>query len=211
MAIMHNTSIILVERSIRKRGKVTCALVTDGLSERVLVRKLKQGDEQAFAHLVKLYETRVYNMAYRITGSREDAEDITQETFLGIHSSMTRFKGASKLSTWIYRIAMNHCLEHTRRHRPEMLPLLDDVIHSPSSNDPQLSAEQACTSDAIQRALLGLSYEHRQVVVLHELQELTYSEIADSLGIPIGTVKSRLFNAMRRLKDLLTDFASDGE
>ncbi len=208
---MHNSSIIVAERRVALRGKVTCALVTEGISERVLVRKLKQGDEQAFAHLLKLYETRVFGMAFRMTGSREDAEDITQETFLGIHSSLAKFRGASKLSTWVYRIAMNHCLEHTRRHRPEIVPLQDEtvILQAAPMNDPHRSAEQACAKDAVQNALLGLSYDHRQVVVLHELEELTYSEIADALGIPQGTVKSRLFNAMHKMKDLLRDYVGE--
>jgi RNA polymerase sigma-70 factor (ECF subfamily) len=187
--------------------------VTDSSNERLLVGKLKRGDEQAFAQLIHLYEHRVYAMAYRFTGSREDAEDITQETFLGILNSLNRFRGASKLSTWVYRIAMNHCLEHVRRRKADTVPLNEELAITTSSpgDDPQRSAEQCEASDAVQSALLGLSSDHRQVVILHELQELTYGEIADALDIPVGTVKSRLFNALRKLKELLSDYVADGE
>ncbi len=213
MALMHNSSHLVAERNVLLRGKVTRALVTDSSNERLLVGKLKQGDEHAFAQLIHLYEHRVYAMAFRFTGSREDAEDITQETFLGVLSSLNRFRGASKLSTWVYRIAMNHCLEHVRRRKADTVPLNEELAITTSSpgDDPARSAEQCEASDAVQNALLGLSPDHRQVVVLHELQELTYGEIADALDIPVGTVKSRLFNAMRKLKELLSDYVADGE
>ena len=145
--------------------------------EKRLLRGIRDGDRCAFEELVDQFETRVYRLAIRYTNCVQDAEDLTQEIFLGIFRNIAGFRGASSLSTWIYRVAVNHCLEHRRKKRPECVPYEEELGLASTSRreDP----EQAAT-----------------------MVEL-YGECAEIMGVPIGTVKSRLSNAFTRLRQIL--------
>lgn len=170
-----------------------------------LIERIVAGDRRAFARLLDEYETRVYRMALRFTGSVADAEDVTQEIFLGVYKGLANFRGGSSLGTWIYRVAMNHCLEFRRKRRLETLPY-DEELTLPTTDwrdDPVQSADRRELSERVEEALSRLSPAHRDVIVLHELQGLTYQEVAAALDVPVGTVKSRLSNAFRKLRDLL--------
>ncbi len=173
--------------------------------ERQLVRRIQAGDRRAFEKLLDAYETRVYRLALRFTNSVADAEDVTQEIFVGVYKGLGQFRGSSALGTWIYRIAMNHCLEFRRKRKLDSIPY-DEDLTLPASNwrdDPFQSAGRSELTEKLEAALSRLSPLHRDVIVLHELQGLTYQEVADELDVPVGTVKSRLSNAFRRLRDLL--------
>ncbi len=173
--------------------------------ERKLVQKIQAGDRKAFELLLDLYETRVYRLALRFTNSVPDAEDVTQEIFVAVYRGLAGFKGASALGTWIYRVAMNHCLEFRRRRKLDSIPLEEEIALTSSDwrDDPYQSANRNELSDRVEAALKCLSPLHRDVIVLHELQGMTYQEVAATLDVPVGTVKSRLSNAFRRLRDLL--------
>ncbi|HLK57693.1 MAG TPA: sigma-70 family RNA polymerase sigma factor [Chthonomonadaceae bacterium] len=180
--------------------------------EQELVQRIQSGDKQAFESLLDAYETRVYRLALRFTGNVPDAEDVTQEVFLGVYKSLGRFRGSSTLGTWIYRIAMNHCLEYRRKRRLELTPYEEELtlVTSDWREDPVQSADHRELSEKVEAAINCLSPLHRDVVVLHELQGLTYQEVAETLNVPVGTVKSRLSNAFRRLRDLLGGYVYEG-
>jgi len=180
-------------------------------NERKLVERIQAGDRKAFEQLLDAYETRVYRLALRFTNCITDAEDVTQEIFLAIYKGLGQFRGNSALGTWIYRIAMNHCLEFRRRRKLEHLPY-DEGLALPSldwRDDPLQSAGRHELSEKVEAALNCLSPLHRDVIVLHELQGMTYQEVAATLDVPVGTVKSRLSNAFRRLRDLLGGYVRE--
>jgi RNA polymerase sigma-70 factor (ECF subfamily) len=174
-------------------------------NERQLVQRIQAGDRRAFEDLLDLYETRVYRLGLRFTGSIPDAEDVTQEIFLAVYKGLAQFRGGSALGTWIYRIAMNHCLEFRRKRKLESIPYDEELTLASSDwrEDPFQSADRQELSEKVEAALNCLSPLHRDVIVLHELQGMTYQEVAAALNVPVGTVKSRLSNAFRRLRDLL--------
>lgn len=179
--------------------------------ERKLVERIQSGDRNAFERLLDAYETRVYRLALRFTGNESDAEDLTQEIFLGVYRGLARFRGDSALGTWIYRVAMNHCLEFRRKRKLDQVPLEEELMLASSDwrDDPSQSADRQELSARVEAAINSLSPVHRDVVVLHELQGLTYQEVAATLDVPVGTVKSRLSNAFRRLRDLLGGYVSE--
>ncbi len=157
------------------------------------------------------YETRVYRLALRYADSVQDAEDLTQETFLGIYRNVGGFRGQASLSTWIYRVAVNHCLEYRRRKRPECVPY-DETLGLATSHwrdDPVAATTMEELSTHIDKALTKLSPLHRDVIILHELHGLTYAECSEALGVPVGTVKSRLSNAFTRLRELLGGYVCE--
>lgn len=181
-------------------------------SERQLVDRIQAGDRQAFEQLLDGYEARVYRLALRFTGAVPDAEDVTQEIFLAIYNSIGRFQGHSALGTWIYRVAMNHCLEFRRKRKWDTVPYNEELslISRDWRADPLQSAEKGETSARVEAALNALSPLHRDVVVLHELQGMTYQEVAAALNVPVGTVKSRLSNAFKRMRDHLSGAMLEG-
>jgi RNA polymerase sigma-70 factor, ECF subfamily len=180
--------------------------------EQLLVQRIQNGDSKAFEQLMDAYETRVYRLALRFTGNVPDAEDVTLEIFHGVYRSIGRFRGNSALGTWIYRIAMNHCLEYRRKKRLDVVPY-DEEIQLQCTNwesDPVAVAQKQELSEQVEAAINSLSPMHREVVVLHELQGLTYQEVAATLNVPVGTVKSRLSNAFKRLREQLGSYAFEG-
>ncbi len=181
--------------------------------ERTLIEQIQKGDRQAFERLLDAYETRVYRLALRYTDSVPDAEDVTQEIFLAIYRSIGSFRGQSALSTWIYRVAMNHCLEFRRKRKWETVPLNEELLLTSSDwrDDPVLSADHGELSERMEEAIRRLSHVHRDVILLHEFQGLTYQEVAAALDVPVGTVKSRLSNALRRLRELLGSYVYEGK
>jgi RNA polymerase sigma-70 factor (ECF subfamily) len=180
--------------------------------EQQLARRIQAGDRQAFEELLDAYETRVYRLALRFTGNIPDAEDVTQDVFLGVYKGLAHFRGDAALGTWIYRVAMNHCLEYRRKRRLESIPYDEELTLTSSDwrDDPEQSADKQELSERVEAALKCLSPQHRDVIVLHELQGLTYQEVAATLNVPVGTVKSRLSNAFRRLRDLLGGYVCEG-
>lgn len=180
--------------------------------ERQLILRIQAGDRRAFENLLDVYETRVYRLALRFTGSVPNAEDVTQEIFLAVYRGIPNFRSNSALGTWIYRIAMNHCLEFRRKKRLETIPYDDELtlVSTDWREDPAQYADRQELSAKVEAALNLLSPLHREVIVLHELQGMTYQEVAAALDVPVGTVKSRLSNAFRRLRDLLSGYVFEG-
>jgi len=172
----------------------------------VLVRRFQQGQEQAFAVLMERHERRVYNLAYRMLGSPEDARDATQDAFLSCFRHLAKFRGDSSFSTWLHRIALNACYDALRRRR-------DTTSLEGRSVDPMPvpdHADRAAAATDVQRALLGVPPDFRAVLVMHELQDLPLEDIAATLGLPVGTVKSRLHRGRVALGRILSGGRADG-
>jgi RNA polymerase sigma-70 factor (ECF subfamily) len=180
--------------------------------EQRILRRIQEGDKRAFEELLDQYESRIYRLALRYTGSVPDAEDLTQEIFLGIYRNIGTFRGASRLSTWVYRVAINHCLQYCRKRRLDTAPHIEEM-EMPSTdwhNDPVQVATRQELAIQVESALAQLSPLHRDVILLHEMQGLTYQECAAVLNVPVGTVKSRLSNAFARLRELLGGYVREG-
>lgn len=173
-----------------------------------IVQRVLQGDVNAFEKLVLEYEKSVYAITQRMTGNAEDAADMTQETFIKAYNSLSSFRGDSKFSVWLYRIATNVCLDflRSRSRKPTVsLSMEDDdgeeveLDIADESQSPERLLERGLTRDAVRRGLNALSPEYRQILLLREIQGLSYEEISDVLTLEVGTVKSRIFRARKRL------------
>ncbi|MCX7819224.1 MAG: sigma-70 family RNA polymerase sigma factor [Kiritimatiellae bacterium] len=186
--------------------------------DEVLVRRARDGDTAAFDQLVHRYFDRVFGLVYHMIGHRQDAEDLVQTIFLRAYRALRRFRGDAAFSTWLYRIALNtsYTAAARRHRRPDDVSLADlgeDVGREASellASGGQSPPRQVGLKELQQRlneALQTLSEEHRQVVVLHDIQGWRHEDIARVLQLPVGTVRSRLFYARRRLQELLAEFA----
>ncbi|MFA4837337.1 MAG: sigma-70 family RNA polymerase sigma factor [Dehalococcoidia bacterium] len=172
-----------------------------------LVQLSKKGDLESFNQLVEKYQVQVYNLTFRMLGTPQDAEDVTQEAFILAWKAIRSFRG-DNFRAWIFRIASNACTDLLRSKKGHKAESMDDIF--PESNPLPSSAEspEDCAlreelSQLISRNLLFLSEEQRLVITLADLQGLSYEEIAQSANISIGTVKSRLSRGRANLRDLL--------
>lgn len=172
-------------------------------AERALIERCRQGSDAAFAELVDAYKALVFGVIWRTTTDRSKADDLAQDVFLKIHRGLPYFRGQARLSTWIYRIVLNACAE-ARQPTPRDVSLDDPG----GSVAPRLGvADRAFTDlelrDRLEKALTQLSPDARFLVSAHYLGGRKYEELAEALGVPIGTVKTNLFRAKRRLRELL--------
>lgn len=175
-----------------------------------LVGQVQSGRVAAFAQLVQRYQDRVYNTCRRMCGSDEDAHDLTQDTFFKAYRSIGLFQQKSAFYTWLFRIAVNLSLTHRKKHRLRVVSQLTD--HDPVSN--RVAGSQAATGGAsrtvtaetreqVSAALASIDADHRAVLVLRDIEECDYEQIAGILEIPKGTVKSRVHRARVALRDAL--------
>jgi RNA polymerase sigma-70 factor (ECF subfamily) len=172
------------------------------------VSRLRAGDRGAFEELVRAQQHRVYGLALRMLGNAAEAQDVAQEAFLRAHRALRDFRGEARLTTWLHAIASRLCLtrlgageRRLTRHGEEALGRLPDAGPGPDH-----AAEQGELQEALERAIAELPDERRIVVVLRDVEGLGYDEIAAALGVPIGTVRSRLHRARLDLKDKLERF-----
>lgn len=168
-----------------------------------LIKAIARGEEKALRELIRLMQGRVYAYCYSLLGQEEDAEEITSEVFFQVWRSAKKFRGDSKATTWIFGIARNLCLNHLRKKKLQFMELLEtDAVYEPEEEpeyDPEL----------VKKAMEKLSPLHREVLYLAYYEELPYSKIAEILGIPENTVKTRVFNAKRKLKEIMENEASN--
>ena len=179
-----------------------------------IIREVLDGDANAFEDIVREYERNVYNIALRMSGDREDALDISQESFLKAYHSLANFRGESKFSVWLYRIVSTTCLDFLReRKRRAEVPLVrgDDAdepeqIEIPDESlSPERLYERKLTREAVQRGLMSLPEDQRKILLLREIEGFSYEEIADILSLESGTVKSRIFRARKKLCEFLIE------
>ncbi len=173
-------------------------------TEEDLILKAAKGNEPAFAHLMSRYQARILNFLIGMVGDRGDAEDLTQEVFIKAYYSLPKLKNPGAFRTWLFRIAHNLALDHARRRRLKVVDTEESIRET--YVDPQ-SPEQAVIAEERRRylhwALNQLDPPHREVLVMCDLMGMSYQEIADILGIPFGTVQSRIFYARRKLRNYL--------
>jgi RNA polymerase sigma-70 factor, ECF subfamily len=176
--------------------------------EAQLVDRLRQGDPRAFEELVIAYQHRVFGVALRMLGSRAEAEEAAQEVFLRAHRAIADFRGDAKLSTWLYAIASRLCMNRLTSGERRLLREGEETLaRIPSGHaSPADELERSERDAALHRAIAELSDERRMVVVLRDLEGLSYEEIASALDLELGTVRSRLHRARMDLKEKLERF-----
>lgn len=190
-------------------GVATVSAVVHDLEVDVeLVERHRCGDVRAFNEVYARFEEMVYNLAFRLSGNYEEAADLTQEIFLRVYRHLGSFGGRSSLKTWIFRIAVNHCRDRLSRWRPLTQPIGDDVsegevAYADPSRGPEELAVAADEGRRVAEGLARLPPAFREAVVLRDIEGLSYEEIADVLGVRIGTVRSRIARGRDQLRVLL--------
>jgi RNA polymerase sigma-70 factor (ECF subfamily) len=182
-------------------------------SDEQMVERALSGEPEAFGEIVRRWERRIFALSFGMLGREEDARDATQETFLAAFRNLRGFRGDAKVSSWLHRIAVNQCLTRQRRAKVRSESPLEDeaeknatVFAMPLEGSPARTVENLERSVAVRRAVSALPPDLRQVVVMKEFEELTFQEIAEALELPLSTVKSRLYTALRQLQMRLQKF-----
>lgn len=191
---------------------------TDPATELALIERCRRQDAEAFARVVDAYQNRVYGFVRRMVGDRDEAADIAQEVFIRAYQSFARFDGRSSLRTWLFRIAHNLCVDRARRlgRTPDNASLdaaNDDEAHFelPDTRwDPEVLVLDQELMVVVEQALEGMSDKLRSVLLLHDKEDFAYDEIAATLNVPIGTVKSRLFLARTHLQKAVGEYLHGG-
>lgn len=193
-----------------------------GFDEAALVAKAKAGDAQAFTDLVKQYERKIYRLAKHITQNDEDAEDVLQESFLKAYEHLDNFQGNSKFYTWIVRIAVNESLMKLRKRKGDRTVPLDEPVDTGEEmvtreiavweDNPEQRYSREEIQEILDKAVEGLKPDFRTVFILRDIEELSTEETAETLGISVPAVKSRLLRARLALREKLTrQFKRKGE
>jgi RNA polymerase sigma-70 factor, ECF subfamily len=179
------------------------------------LRRLRERDERAFRELVEEHRDRVYNITFRMLGNRAEAEDVAQEVFISAFKNIQDFRGESKLSTWLYRVAVNQCknrIKYLSRRHDRDREEIDETTHTAGVNgtiggpvpaSPAKALESAQMEKLMQDAIANLEEDQRIVVVLRDVEDLSIEEICEITGLPDGTVKSRLHRARLVLRKRL--------
>lgn len=184
------------------------------MTDRELAEKAKKGDQSAFEQLVLDNQNKVYSLALRLTGDREEAADLAQEAFVKAWQGLASFQGESSFSTWVYRLTTNLCIDHLRRQKRREAVEPSVSLDDPDSGwaepadwgqDPQRRLEQAERGRILSRALDRLPEWQRRTLVLRELSGLSYQEIGQALDVDLGTVKSRIARARMNLRKILLE------
>lgn len=180
-------------------------------SEELLIKRAKNGDENAFAEIVKLYQNAVYNSALYIAKNQEDAFDISQEVFLKLWRTLNGFRGEASLKTWIAKITRNCAIDYVRARNQKSAASLDaceddkktDIVDEDPFANPQADYRRKEEAQAVRQAVESLPSPTKEIIVLREFHDLSYGEIAKLLDIPEGTVKSRISRGREQLKEIL--------
>lgn len=168
-----------------------------------LMLRFQEGDEKAFDELVLKHQKTVLNIAWRYVGDRALAEDLAQEIFIKVHRARRSYKPAARFSTWLYRIAVNRCLNELRS-RPKTAPMpIGDGVEERTAVRPDDDLRRAEVRDAVRRAVDALPPNQRMAVILSRFHELPYEEIAETMEVTLEAVKSLLFRARENLKEAL--------
>lgn len=180
-----------------------------------LVERILGGDELAFSEMVLKYRNRVMRVAARMLGNRDEAEDLAQDVFVKVYYSLKSFKGEALFSTWLYRITVNSCLNHRKRRKPEAE--IDEgrdrgeSILADTDSNPQALLEEKEVKLLLEKAIQALPQEQRIVLILRDIEGLSYEAIAGSLELELGTVRSRLHRARLEVQASMKKVFSLGE
>ena len=188
---------------------------TAAAADAELIQAFRAGQEAAFTQLVQKYQQHVFNLIYHHSGPHVEVEDLAQEVFLRVYSHLKNFKGQSAFRTWLYRIALNVCIDHARKRKLRRMLSLEGLsewtkarisLRHPAPVSPQAETEKHELQERLRQALAQLPEEFRQPLVLRDLEGLNYEEIAAITGMNLGTVKSRIFRGRQRLRELLAPY-----
>ena len=180
--------------------------------ELIIIKQVLGGDTAAFEELVLSYQDKMYSLSLRMTGNQEDAYDMTQEAFLKAYTNLANFRGDSKFSVWLYRLTSNVCIDFLRRRKRKPISSLTYINEDNEPQDlelpderfvPDTIAERNELREAVAHGMDSLPEEYRQILVLREINGLSYNEIGEALNLEVGTVKSRIFRARKRLVEIL--------
>jgi RNA polymerase sigma-70 factor (ECF subfamily) len=188
-------------------------MLAEEIGDAECVKRVQRGDTESFEILVRRHQNTTFNLIYRFLGDYDEASEMAQEVFLSAYKSIQQFRGDANFSTWLYRIAFNHA--NTRRKslnskRQRQVALEDDVVLVDYAANPETSAERKEIQQCVQQALNSLDCDDAQIILLRDLQDVSYDDIAQTLDVPVGTVKSRLHRARQALRiSLAPYFARD--
>jgi RNA polymerase sigma-70 factor (ECF subfamily) len=193
-------------------------------SDQELVARCRAGDQRAFELLVRRYQRKVYAIAYGVVHDSEDALDVTQEAFIKVHRYLDKFQGTASFYTWLYRLVVNVSIDHLRRGRKAQVVEYDDgidrsgsvlsadaIVPSSLGTNPAKVLEDKRVVQAISEGLKTLSANHRAVLVMRELEGLSYKEMAEIMQVSKGTIMSRLFHARKRMQAYLSQVLNDSD
>jgi len=206
------TFIFLIGKINQNEAMDTTKNTTLGPSDEDLIKRFQNGDLYAFDLLVQRYKNRLTNFTYRFLGNMEESEDVVQETFLRLYRNRDAYKKIAKFSTWIYTIAGNLAKTELRKRKRRKLISLTDIGHDEKDYEiadialnPESETDGTLKEERIQKAIQKLSPRFRQVIILREIEELSYEEISTIIKAPLGTVKSRVNRARHALQNYLKD------
>ena len=184
-------------------GEAGAARSYEAVDDAGLVAACLDGDKRAFDVIVERHRRSVYQVCYRFVGNHEDASDLAQEAFLRAWRGLRNFKGQAALSTWLYRIAVNVCLNRVSVKKPEAEPLTEDRFVDERSEDPGAGLVRGERAVAVRRAIAELPDKQRATLILRTYHDLSHQQIADILGSSVGAVKANFFHALANLKKIL--------
>lgn len=177
------------------------------LTDEQLVALAVSGKSEAFDEIVKRWERKIFALCFGMLSREDEARDAVQETFVSAYRNLKNFRGEAKVSSWLHRIAINQCLTKKRREKSRAETFLEEeksveerYFVAPSDKSPVQQIEKIERNRYVKQAVLSLPPDLRQVIVMKEFEEMTFQEIADTLGLPLSTVKSRLYTALKQLR-----------
>jgi RNA polymerase sigma-70 factor (ECF subfamily) len=184
-------------------------MLAEGIDDAECVRRVQRGDIDSFEVLVRRHQKAIFNLVYRLLGNYDEAAEVSQDVFLSAFKSIHQFRGEANFSTWLYRIGLNHA--STRRKslnsaQRRQLPLDGTEVIPNSTVDPAKNFEDKEIQQRVQQALNSLDAEDARIILLRDLQDIPYDEVAEILDLPVGTVKSRLHRARQALKTSLAPY-----
>jgi RNA polymerase sigma-70 factor (ECF subfamily) len=184
-------------------------MLAEGIDDAECVRRVQRGDIDSFEVLVRRHQKAIFNLVYRLLGNYDEAAEVSQDVFLSAFKSIHQFRGEANFSTWLYRIGLNHA--STRRKslnsaQRRQLSLDGTEVIANSTVDPAKNLEDKEIQQRVQQALNSLDAEDARIILLRDLQDIPYDEVAEILDLPVGTVKSRLHRARQALKTSLAPY-----
>jgi RNA polymerase sigma-70 factor (ECF subfamily) len=184
-------------------------MLTDGIGDAECVKRVQRGDTQSFEILVRRHQNTTFNLIYRFLGDYDEATETAQEVFLSAYKSIQQFRGDANFSTWLYRIAFNHASTRRKSLNSKLqreVTLDDELVLVDCGATPETSAERKEIQQCVQQALNSLDGDDAQIILLRDLQDVSYEDIAETLDVPVGTVKSRLHRARQALRISLAPY-----
>jgi len=175
-----------------------------GDRDHALIAKSLQGNEKAFRDLIERYHSTAYAVVRGVLGDRDEVEDVLQMVYVKIHRGLSGFRGDAKFSTWVYQIARNEAINLVKKRRLDTAPLEDVQVEAPGGESPEATYRRGQLGEQLERALQHLEENQRTALELRYMGERSYEEIAETMGVPLGTVKTYIHRGKAELKKVMT-------